>query len=102
MRKLIATLAVMVVLGALAATAGAATRGVRVDDNFFSPSSVTINKRDIVRWTWVGDNPHNVRGSGFRSETKRSGTYSRRFRSSGTFTVVCTIHPGMRMRVRVR
>ena len=103
MRKLTLILAGALAVAAIAAAAAvAATRSVSVDDDFFSPKSVSIRKGDIVRWRWVGDNPHNVTGKGFRSATKRSGTYSHRFRRSGRFSVVCTIHSGMRMAVRVR
>jgi plastocyanin len=77
-------------------TVGAATRTVRVGDNFFSPRSITISKGSTVKWRWVGSVRHNVvatRGARFRSGTKSSGTYSHTFRSRGTVRYVCTIHP---------
>jgi plastocyanin len=79
---------------------------VRVDDDVFRPSSVTVRKGTVVRWRWVGDNPHNVtvrRGPvRFRSATKESGTYRKRMRRRGTYRIVCTVHSGMDMRLRVR
>jgi plastocyanin len=81
---------------------GAITRNVKVDDNFFAPTSLTISPGTTVKWRWVGRRPHNVTARGFASSTKRTGTYSRRFNRTGTRRVYCTLHSGMEMRVRVR
>ncbi len=98
-------------LAAVAATAAfappaIAAKTVRVDDDVFRPGSLTISSGTTVVWRWVGDNPHNVtvtRGPvKFRSSTKRSGTFSRRMRRGGRYRIVCTIHPGMDMTLRVR
>ena len=105
MKKLFALAVVIAVSIAVAVPALAAVRGVRVEDNEFS-RNLTVNKGDTVRWRWVGDNPHNVtvrRGPvRFRSSTKRTGTYSKRMRVRGRYRIVCTIHPGMDMTLRVR
>ena len=93
-------------LAVAAVPAYAATKTVEVDDNRFSPSSVTVKKGTVVKWRWVGDAPHNVvvvKGPRkFSSSLKRSGTYRRKLRRKGTYRIVCTIHPGMDMRVRFR
>ena len=110
MRKLIAIAAVALLLAlAGAGSAGSATKGVLVDDNAFMRSgkalgTLTIRRNDIVKWTWVGENPHNVYiNSRTRSATQTTGTYRKRFRRAGRYTVLCTLHPNtMRMRVRVR
>ena len=99
MRKLVALVAVAA-LAAVAVPAFAATKTVRVDDNVFSPKSLTINKGDTVNFRWVGDNPHNVRGAGINISTRESG--SRRVKPRKSGTLVCDIHPGMKMRLRVR
>jgi plastocyanin len=105
MKKLIA-LSACVIAGAAAVPAFAATRTVRVDDNVFRPDSMSVNRGDTVRFRWVGDALHNVRktgGPGFRNiSNRRSGTVSRRVTRRGTLRLVCTIHPGMDMRIRVR
>jgi plastocyanin len=96
MRKLICLALALALLGMLPASVGAATKSVRVGDNFFSPRSVTISKGSTIRWRWVGSSRHNVvatRGASFRSTTKRTGTYSRTFRRRGTVRYVCTVHP---------
>ena len=97
------------VAGAVAATAVpafAATRTVQVDDNVFRPSSMSVNRGDTVRFRFVGDADHNVRrtaGPSFRAISNRdSGTVSRRLTRKGTLRLVCTVHPGMDMRIRVR
>ena len=107
MKKLaLPALVAVAATAALAPAAPAATRTVRVDDDVFRPGSLSINVGDTVRFRWVGDNPHNVtvtRGrQKFRSSTKRSGTFSRRIRRGGRYTIVCTVHPGMDMTLRAR
>ena len=105
MKKLVA-LAATVVVAIAAVPALAATKTVRVDDNVFRPDSMTVNRNDTVRFRWVGDALHNVRktsGPSFRNiSNRRSGTVSRRLTRRGTLRLVCTIHPGMDMRIRVR
>jgi plastocyanin len=106
-RKSLAVLlaAVMVVsLLVFGSIALAATKTVRVrQPNRWATSSVTIRKGDTVRWTWSGRVPHNVSGRGFKSRTAARLTYSRRFRRSGRYAIVCTVHRStMKMTVRVR
>ena len=94
-----------------AAPAAAATRNVRVDDDYFvrsgSPPTVTVKKGTRVRWNWRGSRQHNVVvQSGpvsFRSALKRSGSFSRRMRRVGTYRIVCSLHqPEMVMTLKVR
>lgn len=98
MRK---TLLLMTALFAvLATTALAATRTIKVGDNWFVRTSgtptVTVKKNDTVRWRWVGDSSHNVvvtKGPvKFNSPVRTSGTYRRKLTRRGTYTIVCTIH----------
>jgi len=110
MRRFLVPLVVVAVLGALAATALAATRSVKVGDNWFvrpgSPVTVAIRKGSSVKWEWVGRRPHNVTANAgparFHSRTQRRGTFTKRFTRRGLYTIVCTIHPGMEMKVRVK
>ena len=109
MRKLALSLTAAVVL-ALAIPATAATPIVLVKDDFFKPERVVIKKGGQVTWRWRGNNPHNVAikkpGTNRvvkRSATKKSGSYTTRFRSTGRWRVLCEIHPvNMTMRVIVR
>ncbi|MFL5903699.1 MAG: plastocyanin/azurin family copper-binding protein, partial [Solirubrobacteraceae bacterium] len=97
MRKLL----VVVSVAAVAVTAFAvvpaqsATRGVSVKDNFFSPKSLTVSRGSTVKWSWKGHTKHNVTFPTVHSTTKVSGVYSHKFNHKGTFSYVCTIHPGM-------
>jgi plastocyanin len=103
--KKLAVAAIAVATTAAAAIPSGAATIVRVDDDVFRPGTVRVSKGATVRWRWVGDSPHNVtvrRGPvKFRSGTKRDGTYTRTMRTRGTYRIVCTVHPGMDMTLRV-
>jgi plastocyanin len=107
MRKLAAVLTGGAVCAALAIPAFAATKTVRVDDDFFSPRTVTVKRNDTIRWRWVGENPHNVKSTSGPAKInsgspKRSGTYSKKMTRKGTYRVVCVVHPDMKGTIRVR
>jgi plastocyanin len=100
-RKLFPLLLVTAVAGVFAAQALAATKTVKVGDNYFVRDSgtptVTVKKGDKVRWRNSGRAPHNVTvRSGpvkFRSGTKTPGsTYTRTMTKRGTYRILCTIH----------
>jgi plastocyanin len=107
MRKLALSL---VVLGVFAPAVFAAPVDVKIKDNLFKPTRVTIHKGGKVVWHWKGSNPHNVAikkpGASrvsTRSAIKTSGRYGFRFRRTGTWKVLCEVHPTkMRMKVIVR
>ena len=110
MRKPLAFLLAAAVSGLLATPALAATRTVKIGDDYFvrkgSVPTVTVSKGTKVTWRWTGRDMHNVavtRGPvKFRSSFKTSGTYSKTLRTAGTYTIVCTIHqPDMKMKLRV-
>jgi plastocyanin len=111
MRKLSTALIATATAAAVAVPAHAATRTVRLGDDWFVRDSgshrVTVDRGDRVRWRWTGRDPHNVvvrRGPvRFQSAVKRSGTFSRTLRRRGTYRIVCSIHqPDMRMTLRVQ
>ena len=95
------------VLVATTSVDAAGTRSVVVEDIDFKPRSVTVRKGTTVRWSFRdGPTEHNVISRGrprfAGSPEKTTGTYSVRFRRSGTYRYVCTLHPGMAGRVVVR
>ena len=100
MRKLIVIAVSACTLAVLAATAMAATKSVKVGDDYYvRPSGVpkvTVSKGTTVRWRFAGDNPHTVTVSKgprkFNSGTKTSGSYRKKMRKRGTYTIYCTIH----------
>jgi len=82
-----------------------ATTSVSVRDNVFAPRAKTVKRGDTVRFVWRGRAPHDVVVRGpkrARSRVQVRGTYRYRATKRGTHRVVCTIHPGMEMRLRVR
>ncbi len=104
MRKLLLPLTAAALLASPAGV-GAAGKTVRVDDDFFSPKTMTVSKGTTVTWKWVGSSPHNVVSSGaarFSSKIQRTGTYKRTLRKAGTYRIVCTIHAGMKQTIKVR
>ena len=107
-RRLRALLLLTILIVAVSAVSALASSGktVRVDDNFYGPKSLTVGKGTKVTWNWVGVLKHNIvvhRGpSSFSSKTQVRGSYSHSFTKKGTYDLVCTIHPSMKMTVVVR
>ena len=110
MRKLLVATLIAAASAVLATQALAATRSVKVADDYFvrkgSVPTVTVKKGTKVTWRWAGKEMHNVAVTKgpvkFRSSYKDSGTFSRTLRTTGTYTIVCSIHqPGMKMKLRV-
>lgn len=101
----LAALLLLVALVPALPASGSGTRTVKVGDDFFSPTRLSVRRRTVVRWRWTGSEPHNVtvtRGPGkFRSRTQTSGSFAHRFTRRGSYTLVCTIH-GFSMKIRVR
>jgi plastocyanin len=102
-RVVIGAVVGIVALASLAAGAGAATKTVSVDDNFFKPKRLTVTVGDKVTWRWDGFVAHNVRvekgPQKFGSKTKSDGKFSRVITKPGVYRIVCTLHPGMTMRL---
>ena len=100
MRKLIVVAIAACALAALTASAFAATKSVKVGDDYYVRSSgvpkVTVTKGTTVRWRFTGDSQHSVTVSKgpvkFDSGVKDSGTYSKKLSKRGTYTIYCTIH----------
>lgn len=84
---------------------------VTVNDNYYSPTQVSVPKYGKVRWTWKANDhnvtlykaPTGVRKSDFRSATASVPfTFTRKFEKRGTYKFHCTIHPiEMQMTVKV-
>ncbi len=100
MRKLLVLVLLAAVTGVLATTAYAASRTVKVGDNYFVRSSgkpkVTVRKGTTVRWRFVGEDPHNVvvlsGPQKFRSKIKSSGVFRKKMRRRGTYNIYCSVH----------
>ena len=110
MRKLLVATLIAAASAVLATQALAATRSVKVADDYFvrkgSVPTVTVKKGTKVTWRWAGKEMHNVAVTKgpvrFHSSYKDSGSFSKTLRTTGTYTIVCSIHqPGMKMKLRV-
>jgi plastocyanin len=102
MRKLTALIAVIVVVAAVFAVQAFAATNVswKVPTN----KTVKIKKGGTVKWIWSDRQPHNVKGSGFKSKTiaKKGFSYSHTFRTKGTFKIICQVHAtSMKLTVKV-
>jgi len=114
MRRPLILLIVPALLAAFAIPALAATKSVKVGDNYFvrdgSAPTVTVKKNDTVRWTFAGDRRHNIKvKSGpvkFTSPTKSSGTFRKKMTRAAFYRIYCEIHgesdQSMKLRVRSR
>src|SRR4051812_28522024 len=99
MRKLFIVVLIAAVSTVLASQALAASRSVKIGDDYFvrkgSTPTITVHKGSKVTWRWTGKDLHNIavtKGpSKFRSSYKSSGSYSKTVRRAGTYTIVCTI-----------
>ena len=105
--------AAMVVLalaiGAFAAMPGgaqSATTVVKVGDNYFKPKKLTVTAGDTITWKWVGSAIHDVvvkKGpQKFKSKKQADGKYSKVVLKPGAYRIVCTLHPGMEMKLTVK
>lgn len=82
------------------------THTVTVGDNFFSPSQLTIQVGDTVRWVnAAGGMQHNVTsntGAWAPSPTASSFTFEVTFNQAGVFAYTCTIHANMQGSITVQ
>jgi plastocyanin len=105
LRLLIALTAVLIGVSAVSALASSG-KTVKVGDNYYGPKTLKVGKGTKVTWNWVGVLKHNVvvhQGpSSFNSKTQVRGSYSHTFTKKGTYQLVYTIHPSMKMTVVVK
>src|SRR6266571_6407729 len=70
------------------------TAAVTIGDNFFQPVQDTVGVGGTVTWTWTGVNQHQVTfdDGATGSDALTTGTFSRTFNATGTFTYFCAVH----------
>jgi plastocyanin len=68
--------------------------GSTTSDYAFSPGTVHVKKGGKVKWNWSSNAPHNVtfKKLGHASDDMTSGSYSLKFKKTGTFKYECTLH----------
>src|SRR4029079_5656447 len=110
--SLVAVAGIVSLVAVFGGVAGAhhANKGakVQVGDDFFNPTSVSIPKGGKVTFKWIGSDKHNVTktkgpGGSFASETtdQTGFKYKHKFKKSGTYKLICTVHDGMKTKVKV-
>ncbi|UKD59092.1 cupredoxin domain-containing protein [Amycolatopsis sp. FU40] len=110
MKRFLALLAAAFLLALatpLAAPAAAATQTVMMQDYAYSPASLTGHVGDTVTWTQHDTAPHDVVTTSapvaFRSPQLSQGqSWSYTFRTPGTYSYYCSVHPDMRAQVVVQ
>ncbi|WP_407543445.1 cupredoxin domain-containing protein (plasmid) [Deinococcus radiomollis] len=78
---------------------------VKIGDDFFMPSSLSVAAGTTVTWTHTGKVTHNILSvdlPGIRSADLHPGeSYSYTFKTPGTFTYYCSYHEGMSATITV-
>jgi plastocyanin len=104
----------LVVLLVVAAPAAAATKTVRIHDNFFVKDRLTVRAGTTIVWRWPGaeesGDVHDVKlKSGpkgvkkFHSEAASTEySFRRKLKRPGRYRVICTLHEEMAMTITVR
>ncbi|MGX1675336.1 plastocyanin/azurin family copper-binding protein [Streptomyces sp. NPDC055400] len=107
-RALLAALLLTAALTFLQAPAAqAAGHQIVMSGYAFGPRSLTITAGDTVTWVNRDTAPHNVRTTSgpasFHSPMlNKGGTWSYTFTTVGTYSYVCTVHPGMTAQIVVK
>jgi plastocyanin len=72
----------------------------------FNPSTVKIKAGDTVTWTNDDSVGHDVTDDSFKSGSaggvEPGQSFKHKFPKAGTFTYVCTVHPGMKGTIVVK
>jgi plastocyanin len=112
-RRFIALIGVGLLALAVTASVTSATsakRGstVKVADDFYSPDSLSVSSGTKVKFNWTGSHKHNVvkkkgpGGSFSSSITQADGVqFEHKFTKAGTYKIICTVHPEMKMKINV-
>lgn len=77
---------------------------VVVQDIAFKPKTVSVKAGDTVTWRFADKGiPHDVVADdeSFKSDKQDSGVFEHTFDKPGTFSYICTVHPGMNGTVEV-
>lgn len=117
----VAAAATLIAIAGASATAGssaagpeaaaAATKAVKVRDDLYTPKRLKVASGTRVEWVWARDNRnrHDVYLDGRPAGAERFRAtpalppfrFSRKLRKPGTYTILCTVHEGMNMRIDV-
>jgi plastocyanin len=111
-RAVAAALVAAACLAGAAAASGASLKRVKVGDDYYGPTHLTVKPGTKVKWVWLADNgdshdvkltraPHGVKR--FHSASAATDySFTRKLTKQGTYKIVCTLHQDMTMTIRVR
>jgi plastocyanin len=108
-RRFAVVAVLMLALAALAVVpvgAQSSTVKVKIGDNYFKPKKLSVEAGTTIIWKWTGTAIHDVASKGknpekFMSKKQADGKYRRQLLTPGKYKIVCTLHPGMEMKVTV-
>ena len=113
MRRVVAAaLVAAACLTGAAAASGSSPKRVKVGDDYYGPTHLTVKPGTKIKWVWLADNgdshdvkltraPHGVKR--FHSASAATDyTFSRTLTKPGTYKIVCTLHQDMTMTIKVR
>jgi plastocyanin len=109
MRKLLVIAIAAFALVALVATAMAATKSIKVGDDYYVRASgvptVTVSKGTTVKWSFRGSNSHSVTVSKgprkFNSGVRSGGSYKKKVTRRGSYTIYCTVHDASNQKMKL-
>jgi plastocyanin len=91
--------------GASSALAGGKTKTIKVGDDYYAPTKVTVKPGTTVKWSWLAGNadthdvrlksgPHGVKH--FKSEVAASDySFKRKLTVPGKYKIYCSLHDTM-------
>jgi plastocyanin len=113
-KALITVIAGAALLVGAAPVQGAASKTVKVGDNYYAPKTLTVMKGTTVVFKWPGydeaGDVHDVKlksgpkgAKAFKSESASTDySFKRKLTVAGTYKIVCTLHDEMKMTIKVR
>jgi plastocyanin len=79
-------------------TSGPGANEVWMQNNAFTPSSITVSAGTTIKWTNKDNMAHTVtsdNGLFDSGNIAAGGTYTRQFTTAGSYPYRCTLHSGM-------